>query len=130
MLLVALPATAHSAIEEAAHLRHPLSWGSLFQPLAFLFVVLIFAGVVGFGLGFARKSYRQAMSDELARALRVQTVRFSYLALMAMLSAAYLVILYRLVPAMTILPALLAAGVAVPMIHYLVLEWRVGHSDG
>lgn len=130
MILILLPVMAHNLTARAALLRDHVSWDRLFQPLSFLFVALTFSGVVSFGYGFARKSYREALSDELARALRARTVRIGYLSLMGMLSAAYLAVLYRLAPATTVLPAVLAAGVAVPMIYHLVLDWRAGRGDG
>ncbi len=70
MFLIALPVMANNAVMQTAQIRHSASWANQFQPLALVFVVLIIPGAVAFGYGFARKSYREALSDELARALQ------------------------------------------------------------
>lgn len=126
VMVVVVAMSAQIEVNLARHLSGVPPWRAWFQPGAFLFVIVVFSGVAVFGYGFASKSYREAMSDELIRALRARAVRAGYLAMMILLSAAYLAILHGLVSAVTVLPWLLAAGVTIPMLYFLILDWRAG----
>lgn len=105
--------------------RPPHTW---FSPVILVFDAVVYAGIVCFGPGFLRKTYRKALNDELTHSLRTRAVRLGYLVLVVMLGGAYLAILYRPGLAPVILPWLLAVAVSVPLTYFLFLEWRASRS--
>ena len=129
-LLFAIAVLANATATLPAHLGEVTPAMASGQEIAFVLIALIYAGLAAFGFGFGigskYKSYRETLSDELTRALRARAVRAGYLSLMALLGAAYLVTVGGLVSAAVLLPWLLAAGVAVPMLYFLILDWRAG----
>lgn len=95
-----------------------------------VFDTLVFATIICFGPGFLRKTYRQILNDELIHALWARALRLGYLSLVALLAATYLAIIHRPGLAPTILPWVLALGIAIPAFYFIVLEWRASRDGG
>ena len=90
----------------------------------FVFMVVIFCGVVCFGPGYLRKTYRDALDDELLRAMRNRAARVGYISMIVLAAAAYPVIALHPGLAPAILPLMLFAGVAIPTVYFVFLHWN------
>jgi F0F1-type ATP synthase membrane subunit c/vacuolar-type H+-ATPase subunit K len=107
-----------------------LSWLT-FSPvgdmhLAYLnsFVAFIAVTITCFGPGWGQGKFRRALSDELVQSLRKRAAGFGYLFVMAALGAVYLLTYDHPASARALLAAALAGGAAIPMLYYVVLDWR------
>jgi hypothetical protein len=101
-----------------------------FPPRAFTLVLLLLAGasLIAFGFGWLNQRFDTVRNDELAQALRFQVSRIGYLALMAGLCAAYLAFIYRPDLLSLVFRSALFAGIALPALVYIGLEWRAGRG--
>jgi hypothetical protein len=95
-------------------------------PITLILMLLTFASLTAFGFGALNRRFDIIRNDELARELRFQVSRIGYLLLIAGLCAAYLALLYRPDLLSLVLRGALFAGLAVPALAYVVLEWRAG----
>ena len=102
--------------------------GSGRPPFGFVFIILSYAWIVCFGPGFLKTEYREALNDELTRALRGKSVLVGYLLLMFLVSASYIPVLYDPALATALMPFLLFGGVTVPLLHFFFLQWQAGRS--
>jgi hypothetical protein len=98
------------------------------RPIIVILLLLAAADFIAFGFGSLNRRFDIINNDELARALRFQVSRLGYLVLMAGLCAAYLAFLYRPDLLSLVLRGALFAGIAVPALCYIGLEWRAGRG--
>jgi hypothetical protein len=90
--------------------------------------------LVGTALSFAipllwfRRTDNQALKDELAAELRAKALKVGYIGAMASLAGAFVVLSVAAVSPLRLILWLGYANVALPVIWYLALEWRAGHS--
>ena len=98
------------------------------RPFRLVLMLLAAASLIAFGFGGLNRRFDLVRNDELARALRFQVSRIGYLVLMAGLCAAYLAFLYRPDLLSLVLRSGLFAGIAVPALFYIGLEWRAGRG--
>lgn len=94
------------------------------RPITLILTLLAFASLIAFGFGSLRRRFDIIRNDELARELRFRVSRLGYLLLVAGLCAAYLALLYRPDLLSSVLRGALFAGLAVPALVYVILEWR------
>jgi hypothetical protein len=111
---------------------HPLHNGGAVDvdfSVEFALLAVAVAGVAAFGVGFLRRRYRIAASDEFVQALRARATQIGYLLAITGLSAAYMLCIFR--PDLTIiaLPVALLIGVLAPTSYFLIAERRA-NSDG
>jgi hypothetical protein len=101
-----------------------------FPPRSLILVLLLLTGasLIAFGFGWLNRRVGTVLNDELACALRFQVSRIGYLVLMAGLCAAYLSFLYRPDLLSVVFRSALFAGIALPALFYIGLEWRAGHG--
>jgi hypothetical protein len=98
------------------------------RPITVIFLLLAAATCIAFGFGWLNRSFDIIRNDELARALRFEVSRIGYLVLMAGLCIAYASLLYRPDLLSLVLRGALFAGIAVPALSYVILEWRAGEG--
>ncbi len=98
------------------------------RPPFFFIALVLFAAFTFFSPRARRSGIARLLDDELTRALRGKSVLVGYLAAMAMLSGLYLTIFYSPALAMQAGPFLLVAGVAVPVLYFLFLQWQAGRG--
>jgi hypothetical protein len=98
------------------------------RPFTLVLMLLAAASLIAFGFGWLNRRFDTVRNDELARALRFQVSRIGYLVLMAGLCAAYLAYVYRPDLLSLVLRTGLFAGIAVPALLYVGLEWRAGRG--
>jgi hypothetical protein len=98
------------------------------RPFSLVLMLLAAASLIAFGFGWFNRRFDAVRNDELACALRFQVSRIGYLVLMAGLSATYLAFLYRPDLLSLVLRCALFAGIAVPALSYVGLEWRAGRG--
>lgn len=101
---------------------------NLYSQLLFVFLLMMFAAAITFGQGWLSFRPHPSRDDELVRALRAQVTRIGYLLLMVALGAVYLVQLYRPELVSVAVRGSLFAGIAIPALSYLFLEWRAGRG--
>lgn len=95
----------------------------------FLLATLTLAGTACFGPGFLHAPKRHGLDDELATALRTTSVKCGYISLIAALCAIIVTLHTHPDWALPATVLSLCAGVAVPLIVYVFLEWRAGRDD-
>jgi hypothetical protein len=98
------------------------------RPFTLVLMLLAAASLIAFGFGWLNQRFDMVRNDELARALRFQVSRIGYLVSMAGLCAAHLAFLYRPDLLSLVLRSGLFAGIVVPAIFYIGLEWRAGRG--
>ena len=96
-----------------------MGWATL---VSFAFLLVVTAAHLLFGFGFARRSFREGLDDEFARALRARTARVGFLAAIAIGTAAYAMIAEHALAARFALPLALFAGIAVPLCYSVVAD--------
>lgn len=95
----------------------------------FVFMIVMFGAMVCFGPGYLRKDYRDALDDELLRAMRGRAARVGYITMIVLAAAAYPLIALYPALALTIWPFLLLAGVAVPTAYFVFLHWTASGDE-
>ena len=88
------------------------------------FYAVLLATTVCFGPGWASKTYRETLNDEMMRALRARAARLGYLFLMLGLAGLIFVMVYRPQDAMPFAVGILCAGCVIPTLYFVLLEWR------
>lgn len=92
--------------------------------IEFALLAIAAAAAATFGVGFLRRRYRLAASDEFVQAIRARAVQFGYLVAIIGLSATYMVYVFRPSLIDIALPSVLLVGVIAPAIYFLIAERR------
>ena len=77
----------------------------------------------------AEGEIRDALEDELTQENRRRAFMAGYWALMLAVGALYALSLFTPISALEILPTLIAVGVSVPILRFVILDWR-GEANG
>ena len=129
-ILIAIMAIVLGTLPLSPHFRSPGVNSTLWLPHAsFVFVALMSALIICFGPGFLNASFRNAMNDELTRALRARASRLGFLIAVAGMGASYLVALYKPEWSVFVLSPVIAAAIAVPALYFVILDWRAGRNS-
>ena len=101
-----------------------------FDPSPFMtagFFILCAVGLYS-GNWLIKREFRAAVNDELTRALRGRALAAGYLFAMCLLAGAFVTIMVTQVNAAQLLLWLMFAGVAVPVLYFLFLDWRASRG--
>jgi len=128
-ILIAVMALELGTLPLFPHFRNPGVNSTLWLPHAsFVFVALMSALILCFGPGFLKAAFRNAVNDELTRALRARAIRLGFLIAVAGLGASYLAALYKPEWNVFVLSPVIASVIAVPALYFVILDWRAGRN--
>ena len=129
-ILIAVMALEFAALPGIPFVQSPGSNSTLWLINgSFIFAIMGAALLICFGSGFLSASFRNALNDELTRALRARAIRLGYLIAVAGLGAAYLAALYKPEWSVFVLSPVIAAVIAIPALYFVFLDWRAGRNS-
>jgi hypothetical protein len=104
------------------------SWAFDFRTGAYFFLVLSLSAAVYLGPGFLSATVRRELNDEVTRSFRLRALQLGYFMLVTIALIFCVAELYYLQDVMRFLPLGLAAGVVVPSLYFVFLDWWASRS--
>lgn len=94
-----------------------------------IFVMALFSVLTIAGPGWFSRDLHAILNDEFIRDLRARTARLGYLTMMAAMAAALFAAIWRPDLAQPALAWAFYAGFAIPVLYYVIADWRAGREN-